>query len=282
MPGRNIVYYQTIQDTYSQALLSAPASHVYIAAVHVHQDRSFWLNDDPIEGTRYQSLWAQWVPRWIGAGKSVLLLLGGAGNGTWDTILADIKGTPPGSEPVTVATIRRLVQTYRLTGVDLDVETYAGSLVDLATTVVGQLRTWVPGITVTMSPVESQVADCDTIQGDTGGALGWANIQIYCDPNLATTYQGYLAGCQHLDAQHLVAAVDLDPGCCDSQAQMCTYAGQVFQLAAKFPDFGGTAMWEYYDAFRNPYAAPWVDCAAQALLQRVCATCRSAAEPEAG
>ena len=274
MPGRNIAYYQTILDTYSQALLSAPVSHIYIAAVHVHSDRSFWLNDDPIEGPRYQSLWAQWVPRWIASGKRVLLLLGGAGNGTWDTIIKDIDTTPPGTEPVTVATIRRLVQTYRLTGVDLDVETYGGSLVDLAIAVIAALRTWIPGITVTMSPIVGQVADTDTIQGKTGGALGWANVQIYCDTQLATTYADLLQSCSHLDSSHLVAAVDLDPGCCDSQATLCAYANQIFQLARRYPGFGGTAMWEYYDAFRNPYAEPWVDCAAQALLQRVCPVCQ--------
>lgn len=273
MPGRNIVYYQTIEDSYSQALVSAPVSHVYIAAVHVHEDRSFWLNDDPIDGPGYASLWGEWVPRWRAAGKSVLILLGGAGNGTWDTIMSDIRSTPPGGEPVTIATIGRLVQQYGIAGVDLDVETYGGSLVELATTVIAGLRTWVPGITVTMSPIPGQVPEADTIQGLTDGALAWANVQLYCDSNLAQTYESLLQPCRYLDAQHLVAGVDLDPGCCDSQATMCTYAGQVRQLAAKYPDFGGTAMWEFYDAFRNPPAAPWVGCAAQALLQRVCSVC---------
>jgi hypothetical protein len=277
MPGRNVLYYQTINDQYSSALVGAPVSHVYVAAVHVHEDKSFWLNDDPIEGTRYQSLWQQWVPRWIGAGKTVLLLLGGAGNGTWDTIMKDIHGTPPGGRPATIATIQRLLQTHKLAGVDLDVETYAGDLVELAETINGQLRRYIPGITLTMSPVVGQLGDVDTIQRNTAGtALNWANVQMYCDfvrpDQFASTYDGYLRTYTHLDAAHLVAGVDLDPDCVTSIPLTCTYLAQIRKLAAN-PQFGGTAMWEYADAFTNPPAQPWPACAAAALLGKGCSAC---------
>jgi hypothetical protein len=239
MPGRNIIYYQGIQDDYSKNLAASPFSHVYLAALHVHNDGTLWLNDWPAEDPRYQSLWGQWVPQWIAAGKSVMLLVGGAGNGTWDTIEGNL-GVLQG--------LLGLVDRHRLTGIDLDIETYGGDMVALVERIIAYVRTYRPGITITMSPIPDQLGDVNTIQGDTQGALAWANVQMYCgiypDKDLTGPYAGYLQY-TNLNPNDLVAAVDLEPACCSSQGDLCTYAGEIRKLANTYPTFAGTAMWEY-------------------------------------
>lgn len=277
MTGRNIIYYQTIRDDYSKNLAGSPFTHVYLAALHVHDDFTLYLNDWPAEDPRYQSLWGQWVPQWIAAGKSVMLLIGGAGNGTWAAIKNDLDRTPPPQEPVIIQRLLGLVGKHGLTGIDLNVETYGGHMVPLVKEIIARLRKYPPGITITMSPMPAQLADVDKIQADTGAALAWANVQMYCDflpaRELARCYFDYVEQYKNLGPGQLVAAVDLEPQCCASRGDLCTYVGQISKLAGGYPDFGGTAMWEYDFVFSNDYARQWPGCAAQALEGRMCQYC---------
>jgi hypothetical protein len=279
MAGRNIIYYQTIQDDYSKYLGDSPFTHIYLASIHVHDHLTLYLNDWLPEDQRYQTLWTQWVPQWIAAKKSVMLLVGGWGNGTtWQTIKKNLDDTPPSQEPVIIQRLLELVQEHALAGIDLDIEQYDDPIVPLAEEFISRIKQYAD-ITITMSPTPDQLADVDTILADKQDALAWANVQMYCGigvppRDLARYYVDYLKKYTHLDRSRLVAAVDLDSDCCGSRTDLCTYVGQIQKLAAGYPDFGGTAMWEYDYVFSNEHAKQWPECSAQALDGKTCQYCQ--------
>jgi hypothetical protein len=276
MSGRNIIYYQTIQDGYSKSVAGSPFTHVYLASIHVHADLSLLLNDWAPDDPRYATLWGTWVPRWKAAGKSVMLLLGGAGNGTWGYIRADLDRTPPNEEPIIVQRLGELLDAKGLDGIDLDIETYDDDIVPLVQAILAAFRQFRPATTITMSPTPDQLDAVNQIQGTTAG-LAWANVQMYCwfvdAGDLASTYISYLDQFQNLDPGMLVAGVELELRCCPSSAVLCAYATQIRKLAKAYPDFAGTSMWEYYYVATNPPAAQWPACAAAALNGEACSAC---------
>jgi hypothetical protein len=129
-----------------------------------------YLNDWPAEDPRYQSLWDQWAPQWLAARKSVMLLVGGAGNGTWDNIRKDLDRTPPSQEPVSIRRLLEPVGQHHLAGIDLNIEIYVGDMVALVKEIIALLQRYRPGIAITMSPTPDQLADVDKIQAATGSS----------------------------------------------------------------------------------------------------------------
>jgi hypothetical protein len=277
MAGRNIIYYQIFRDEYSEALLSSPFTHIYLAALHINRlndDLTLFLNNCTVEGTQYDSLWEQWIPEWKNQNKSVMLLLGGGGNGTWDKINAD--------PDKAVGLLLGVFNNHQdIAGIDLDIEGYNGNLLELVAKIISRLKEDANRhITITMSPTPDQVDEVDKIQRATGGMLDWVNVQMYADlgvspADLATTYKGFVANCTNLDPAHIVAAIDLDAGSCATREDMCTYVAQICDLAKQYPTFGGVAMWEYLYVFdkERQFLQQWLGCAFEALGGNLCQYC---------
>ncbi|KAJ6256733.1 hypothetical protein Dda_8600 [Drechslerella dactyloides] len=94
--------------------LDAGATHIYLAAFHLNDPAgNIHLNDAPPEDSRYDYVWPQ-IKYIQEKGIKVLILLGGAAQGSYQRLDRDFESYYP--------PLKAMIERYHFDGIDLDIE----------------------------------------------------------------------------------------------------------------------------------------------------------------
>jgi chitinase len=259
-----VVYYQT---QYQGSTYFSPAAltgnntrvtDVIVAAFHLNGDRSVHLNDDPPSAAKFTTMWAD-LARMQGQGVRVTAMVGGAARGSFTNLDQQFDVYYP--------LLRNVITTYRLDGVDLDVEE-SMSLAGMER-LIDQLRTdFGAGFVITLAPVATAMSGGGNLSGfnyeqlyrDRGSKISWFNIQFYNGWGSIANTSGYDAIVNRglIPPQKLVAGALTNPGNGGSgYVDVNALATVVRNLVAEHQDFGGVDGWEYFNSLPGNTSAPW-------------------------
>ncbi|MFD0399954.1 glycosyl hydrolase family 18 protein [Kitasatospora sp. NPDC059811] len=252
-----VAFYQTgttTGDPGSQYVSPVPlighADVVEVAAFHLNDPAQYpilTLNDDPPSAAKYVPMWRD-IASVQAKGVKVTALLGGAAQGTYGLLDKDF-GTyyPP---------VRDALRTYRLDGIDLDVEEAFHEAT--AERLIRQLRSdFGPDFLITLAPGPGELTmpeggnlpflDYRTLEKQVGPLIRWYNTQFYCgNGSLADTADYDAVIRNQFPASKVVAAgITNDNLDCEGYVDMPVLQRTLRALADKYPDFAGAAGWEY-------------------------------------
>ncbi|MDQ0278918.1 hypothetical protein QO003_003221 [Arthrobacter silviterrae] len=264
-PGRVVVYYQT--NRVDGALVSPvelarrcrELTAIIVGAIHVNAEPGdITLNDDPADHPDNQAMWAE-LAAVQEQGVAVIGMLGGAAMGSFERLEPATFGTyyPP---------LRELIGTYRLDGIDLDVE--EDMSVEGARHLVDALRAdFGPDFIITLAPVATALSgggnlsgfDYEELWATHGGQIDWMNTQFYCGWGVLDSTAEYDAIISRgvFPAAKVVAGTSTHPMHGKGFVEPAVLNKTVASLAAKYPDFGGMSSWEYFNSEPGGTAAPW-------------------------
>lgn len=253
---RVVAYYQTIYTTDADGTkhyvdptpLAKVATDVNVGAVHLNDDRSLHLNDDPPNDPSFDRMWAD-LHAMQRRGVKVNAFVGGAAQGSYRNLAEHFDVYYP--------ILRDFLRTYRLDGVDLDIEE-PFSLDDTVHLVRALRHDFGPRFIITLTPVAADLAGLTDFSGGfsyaelerrAGRDINWYNAQFYCGwGDLRTTdmYDKVLAN--GFAPSRFVAGTVTNPANCGGYVEPATLASVLHTLTREHPDFGGVAGWEYFNA----------------------------------
>ncbi|GAA4416540.1 discoidin domain-containing protein [Actinokineospora soli] len=261
---RTVVYYQTQVDNgvyvSPKPLLdnATGVTDVLVAALHLNGDGTVHLNDHPPSDTRYTRMWSD-LAAMQAAGVNVSVMVGGAAQGTFQRLDTEFDTYYP--------RLRNVITTYRLDGVDLDVEEQM-SLAGIKRVIDALRADFGPDFVISMAPVASALRgggnlsgfDYEQLYRERGSAIDFFNAQFYCGwGSLANTsnYDAIIAR-GLIPADKVVASSVTDPSMCSGYVDVTTtLKSTVEALVRKYPSFGGVAGWEYFVSQPGGKARPW-------------------------
>lgn len=301
---RLIVYHQTFHDHAGNyhsllPLLNTGITHVIIAAIHLNEGPgNITLNDHAPHDPRFSTLWSE--VKWLqGCGIKVLGMLGGAAKGSYERL------TGPEETVCEIEVCRRcwlmdgqfdayykplhtLISTYKLDGLDLDVEE-AVPLYTM-TRLIGRLRSdFGHDFLITMAPVATALIPDPNLPLDQrpprpvlasgrtpnplyptlphlsgfsypqlecsvfGKEIAWYNTQFYCGWGDASSTQWYdtiiAAG---WNPEKIVMGVVTNPGNGTGHVAVEKLRDVCARLREKYKTtdagFGGVMGWEYFNS----------------------------------
>lgn len=250
--GRHtLAYYQTIYDSdqyVSPLPLKGIATDVELASFHLNSDGSVHLNDDPPSASKFARMWAD-IATLQASGVKVEALLGGAGTGSYANLHNNFS--------LYYGLLKSTLQTYRLDGVDLDIEE-TFSLADTEH-LISQLRTdFGSGFIITLTPVATDLSGSSNFSGGfsysqleaaMGSKISWYAGQFYCGWGSLSGTGGYDAIVNAgFSPSRVVAGAVTNSSTCSGYVDPTTLASTLRTLAAKYPSFAGAAGWEYFNA----------------------------------
>jgi hypothetical protein len=260
---RVVVYYQT---QYQGSTYFSPAAlldnntrttDVVVAAFHLNGDGSVHLNDDPPAASKFTQMWAD-LARMQSTGVRVTAMVGGAAQGSFQRLDTQFDTYYP--------LLKNVITTYRLDGVDLDVEE-SMSLAGMER-LIDQLRTdFGDGFVITLAPVATAMSGGGNLSGfnyeqlyrDRGGKISWFNIQFYNGWGSIANTSGYDAIVNRglIPPQKLVAGAVTNPGNGSGYVDVTTLSNVLKSLVAEHQDFGGVDGWEYFNSLPGNTTSPW-------------------------
>jgi hypothetical protein len=270
---RVVVYYQT---QYQGSTYFSPAAlldnntrttDVVVAAFHLNGDGSVHLNDDPPAASKFTRMWAD-LARMQGAGVRVTAMVGGAAQGSFQRLDTQFDTYYP--------LLKNVITTYRLDGVDLDVEE-SMSLAGMER-LIDQLRAdFGAGFVITLAPVATAMSGGGNLSGfnyeqlyrDRGSKISWFNIQFYNGWGSIANTSGYDAIVNRglIPPQKLVAGAVTNPGNGSGYVDVTTLSNVLKSLVAEHQDFGGVDGWEYFNSLPGNTSSPWQWAATMASAQ---------------
>jgi glycosyl hydrolase family 18 (putative chitinase) len=249
---RVVAYYQTQYDgsTYvSPTPLAGVATDVLVAAVHIQDDATIHLNDDPPDAAKFDPMWTD-LKSLQDQGVKVEAMLGGAAQGSYANLANDFDTYYP--------PLKSLLSTYGFDGIDLDIEE-SFSLADTEHLITQLHNDFGAGFQVTLSPVASDLSGGSAFSGgfsyaqleaDEGDAISWYNAQFY-------NGWGSLDGTGDYEAivNAGIPAAKVVAGALTNSANggsgyvpIDSLTGTLSALSGEYSDFGGVAGWEYFNA----------------------------------
>ncbi|WP_309113290.1 discoidin domain-containing protein [Saccharothrix sp.] len=261
---RTVVYYQTqyYNGTYvsPKPLLdnNTGITDVLVAALHLNGDGTVHLNDHPPGDPRYTQMWAD-LAVMQARGVNISMMVGGAAPGTFTRLDNEFDVYYP--------RLRNVISTYKLDGVDLDVEENM-SLAGIKRVIDALRADFGSDFIITLAPVAPALAgggnlsgfDYDQLERDRGAQINWYNAQFYCgwaSLSNTTAYDDIIR--RGLFPPNKVVASSLThPSLCGGYVDVTTTLKSTIQsLVQKYPDFGGVAGWEYFTSNPGGTARPW-------------------------
>ena len=262
---RTVVYYQTqyFNGAYVSPLgltnNNTRVSDVIVAAIHLNSPTSVNLNDDPPSATKFKQMWTD-LAAMQARGVRVLGMVGGAAQGSFQRLDTDFNTYYP--------LLKNVINTYRLDGVDLDVEEYM-SLAGMERLINALRADYGPNFVITLAPVATALYGGGNLSGfnyeqlyrDVGGNISWFNAQFYNGWGYMGNTANYesISNRRIIPVQKVVAGMLSNPGNGGSgYVDVSTTASStVRSLVAAHQDFGGVASWEYFNSLPGNTGAPW-------------------------
>lgn len=264
---RIICYYQTHDSPPGQHVSILPLiteftgiTHVILAAIHLNDDPgNITLNDHPPSHPRFKQLWEELDVLQF-AGIPVLGMLGGAAKGSFTRLDGDDK-----LFEVYYVPLRDIIRTYKLDGLDLDVEenmSLAGviRLIDRLKADFGEsfLITLAPVATALQAGRHLSGFDYEALEVLRGAKISWYNTQFYCGWGDMQNTSGYdmIMG-YGWPAHKVVVGLITNPGNGSGYVAPEVLAPVLVTLRAKYPSFGGVMGWEYFNSIPGDVDRPW-------------------------
>src|SRR2546423_6269277 len=178
-----VVYYQTQYDGSRSASPLGLTQHqthvtdVLVAALHLDANKVVHLNDDPPSAAKFSRMWKDLAAMRAG-GVHVLVMVGGAAVGSCRR-----RDTSFGTY---YPLLRNVSGTYRLDGVDLDVEE-SMSLAGIERLIDALRKDFGSGFRIPLAPVATALSGGGNLSGfsydqlyrDRGSRISWFNAQFY-------------------------------------------------------------------------------------------------------
>ncbi|TCL65334.1 chitinase [Hydrogenispora ethanolica] len=261
---RNVIYYQ--DQTHPLAgTLAKPFTHVIVAAFHFQADGAIRFHNDSPDAPRFAGLWRD-VAAVRESGRKILMMLGGAGNGTWRYIHQNAC--------TAVETLLHVIDAYQLDGIDLDWEEWWEVPYDpeqLFSQLISDLSERAGRkLIITMAPVARQIWGkgpgppglYQKILENTRGRVNWFNVQFYSGFGSLQTPADYRRAIRAgFEPHRLVAGSLTGPQAGEGYIDPGSLALTVRELAEEYPDFGGVDGWEYV----YTVGTPWANCLQRAM-----------------
>jgi hypothetical protein len=303
---RLIVYHQTFHDqsgNYNSLLPlltnNTGITHVIIAAIHLNEGPgNISLNDHPPNNSRYDTLWSEVA--WLqGSGIKVLGMLGGAAKGSYERLtgveetVCDIEvcrrcWLMDGQFDAYYKPLHTLITTYKLDGIDLDVEEVVP--LHTITRLISRLRSdFGQEFLITLAPVATALIPDPNLPQDQrpprpvlasgrtpnplyptlphlsgfsypqlecsvfGKEIAWYNTQFYCGWGDASTTQWYDAiVAAGWNPEKIVMGVVTNPGNGAGHVPVEKLRDVCARLREKYKNmgkgFGGVMGWEYFNS----------------------------------
>jgi len=265
-PCRIATYYQThnLKDgTYVSLLplLNSAITHVNIAAIHINKTPGdITLNDDPPSSDIYAGFWKE-VAALQSSGIKVLGMLGGAAQGSFKRLDGDAEQFESYYVP-----LREMVRSFRLDGLDLDVEEVMS--LDGIVRLIDRLKLdFGDGFLITLAPVQTALAgkgnlsgfDYGLLENTRGSKIGWYNAQFYCGwGDMGTTHDYEKIMKAGWPPEKVVAGVLTNPANCErGYVEITTEMSVISSLIRAYPKFGGVVGWEYFNSMPGGEQSPW-------------------------
>src|SRR6218665_3001278 len=261
---RTVVYYQT--QYYNGAYVSplgltnnnTRVSDVIVAAIHLNSPTNVHLNDDPPNSPKFTQMWAD-LAAMQARGVRVLGMVGGAAQGSFQRLDTDFNTYYP--------VLKNIITTYKLDGVDLDVEEYM-SLAGMERLIRALRADFGQNFVITLAPVATALYGGGNLSGfnyeqlyrDVGSQISWFNAQFYNGWGFMGTPSGYQAIVNRrvIPAQKVVAGMLSNPVNGGSgYVDITTAQNTVRGLVGSYQEFGGVASWEYFNSLPGDRGAPW-------------------------
>jgi len=266
------VYYQTQYDHslppdtpfgyyVSPLPLISVITHLILAAFHLNANLpiKLALNDNAPDEPYYEQMWKD-IAQMQQTGIKVIGMLGGAAPGSYDCLT-------PYNFNTFYPLLRDAIRTYKLDGMDLDVE-QAVSLKDI-THLITQLKAdFGPDFIITLAPVASALEEGANISGFdyiqlekvAGSQIAWYNAQFYSGFGSVFPDDQYIDIVQFgygLDPSRLVATTLTNPDDGFGYVDPYEVVSSLQALVDKFGgEFGGVAGWEYFNSLPSQ-GKPW-------------------------
>ncbi len=263
---RTVVYYQTQYSNGSTGTYVSPkplidrntgVTDVLVAAIHLNENKIVHLNDHPPAHSRYTQMWRD-LAAMQARGVNVIGMVGGAAQGSFARLDTRFNEYYP--------LLRDMIRTYKLNGVDLDVEermSIAG-----VRRVIDQLKTdFGSSFIVTLSPVASALSGGGNLSGfnyddlyrSHGSKIAWFNGQFYNGWGSAANTSGYdrIISRGVIPANKVVMATLTNGANGGGYVNISKLRTTVRSLVGKYSNFGGVAGWEYFNSLPGGTAAPW-------------------------
>ena len=264
---RTVVYYQTQYSNGATGTYVSPkplvdrntgVTDLLVAAIHLNDNKVVHLNDHPPSHSRYTQMW-QDLAAIQARGVNVIGMVGGAAPGSFQRLDTRFSEYYP--------LLRDTIRTYKLNGVDLDVEEQM-SIAGIRR-VIDQLKAdFGAGFIVTLSPVASALRGGGNLSGfnyeelyrSHGSKIAYFNGQFYNGWGSAANTANY----DQIISRGLIPANKVVLGTLTNSANggsgyvtMSTLRSTVTSLKTKYANFGGVAGWEYFNSLPGGTAAPW-------------------------
>ncbi|EPX55907.1 secreted hydrolase [Cystobacter fuscus DSM 2262] len=261
---RTVVYYQTQYNggTYVSPLgltnNNTRVTDVIVAAIHLNSPTQVHLNDHPPSDARFQQMWRD-LAAMQAKGVRVLGMVGGAAQGSFQRLDTDFNTYYP--------ILKNIITTYKLDGVDLDVEEYM-SLAGIERVIRALRADFGPNFVITLAPVATALYGGGNLSGfnyeqlyrDVGSQISWFNGQFYNGWGYMGTPANYQSIINRglIPAQKVVAGMLSNPGNGGSgYIDIPTAKSTVSGLVGTHQSFGGAASWEYFNSLPGNTGAPW-------------------------
>ena len=233
-----VAYYQTqySNGTYVSPLpLQGIATDVEVAAIHLDDDGSLHINDNPPTDSMFDQMWTD-LSSLQNSGVRVEAMLGGAGGDSFANLANNFSQY--------YATLKNFLSTYHFNGIDLDIEE-SYSLADIEQ-LITQLRSdFGPNFEILMAPVASDLSGGSEFSGgfsysqlesDVGSDINWYNAQFYCgwgDLSSTSSYDAVIAN--GFPASQVVAGTVTNPANCSGYVDPGTLANTLSCWPANTP-----------------------------------------------
>ncbi|KAF4586023.1 alkaline phosphatase [Ophiocordyceps camponoti-floridani] len=275
---RIITYYQTHRTADNKPISILPlanppsATHVILAALHVNESPSaLTLNDDPVDSTRYTTLWAE-LRVLQASGVKVLAMLGGAAQGTFSRLDLGPSLQGGGNEDgddafeAYYAPLRRLIRHRSLDGLDLDVEEDT-SLAGIIRLIDRLRQDFGSDFIITLAPVAAALLDpasnlsgfdYEALEVLRGREIAWYNAQFYCgwgDLSSTRMYDYIIA--KGWPPKKVVIGLVTNPANGKGFVPWPVLEPVLGQIANRHRDFGGVMGWEYFNGLPGDTHRPW-------------------------
>jgi len=229
---------------------------VIVAAFHIgaqSDGSSIHLNDNQPSDAIFATLWQE-VSTLQGKGVNVLAMVGGAAQGSYAALFDS-----SGNLTSYYTTLKQMLQTYKLNGVDLDIEeSVSQSNIE---TLINQLRSdFGSNFLITMAPVASSLQggsdpfsgfNYTSLYAAESSNISWFNTQFYSGFGSLSSSSDYVnivnAG---FPANKVVAGMLSNSANGSGYVDVGTVESTVQNLVTTYSNFGGVDAWEYYNA--NP------------------------------